>query len=89
MSSWQMEIGTQNGIRRPELPINLHRTPLFKDHKTPEVMPLRGGQGGESEGEAESLNFSPFRALAQLCDLRRGSQLPLWTSFPSGVHLTP
>lgn len=35
-----MEIETQNGIRRQEIPINHGRAPLVKDHKVPEVASL-------------------------------------------------
>lgn len=81
-----MEIGTQNGIRRPELPINLGSTPLFKDHKMPEVMPFSWwGKRGEHLNEKQKVwILVPFR----LCDLEYDNQQPLLTSFSSCGHLT-
>lgn len=55
-----MERGTQNVIKRPELPINHGSAPLFKDHKMSEVISLtRWGRRGLTacDWEAESLDF--------------------------------
>jgi len=79
-----MEIGRQNGIRKPKLPVNQGSAPLFKDHKMPEIKSLTWWGMGEGLTEKRKVwvLLSPFWAPAQLYDLKQALNNLFGFHFP-------